>query len=130
MPRGLLDRIAAESAHDSRPIDTFESVLANLNVVLNARQGGSQTCPDFGIPDFTDAMHALPNGTAELCEALRKTIAAYEPRLASVTVRPATEQEPGTTLRFAISARLVDEATKRVVRFETCFRAGGRVEVA
>jgi type VI secretion system protein len=129
MARGLLDRIAADSAAGSHPVDPFESVLSNLTVVLNARQGSAATCPDFGVPDFTDAMHALPNGTPELCEALRKTIAAYEPRLTNVTVRPSPEQEPGATLRFAISARLMDPASKRVIRFETCFRAGGRVEV-
>lgn len=128
--RGLLDRIAAERPSESSPIDPFESVLANLRVLLNARQGGALSVSDFGVPDFTDTMHALPHGTNELCESLRKTIATFEPRLTGVSVRASTEQEPGTALRFAISARLVDTANKRVVRFETCFRAGGRIEVA
>jgi len=128
--RGLLDRIAAERPSDTRSIDPFESVLENLRVVLNARQGGALAVDDFGVPDFTDTMHALPHGTNELCESLRRTIASFEPRLTGISVRPSAEQEPGTTLRFAISARLVDASSKRVVRFETCFRAGGRIEVA
>lgn len=129
MARGLLDRIASETAAGSRPIDSYESVIANLTAVLNARQGGTATRPEFGVPDFTDRMHTLPQGTVELCEQLREVIVTFEPRLTNVMVRPSPDQEPGTTLRFGISARLVDSATKRVVRFETCFRPGGRIEV-
>jgi len=129
MARGLLDRIAAEHASGTRPIDTYESVVENLRAVLNSRQGGSSAAPEFGVPDFTDTMHALPHGSAELSEALRRTVAAFEPRLTNITVRPSPDQEPGTSLRFAISARLVETTSKRVVRFETSFRSGGRIHV-
>ena len=129
MTRGLLGRMAATNVADARRADVVDSVLEHLRALLNARRGGARTRDDFGIPDFTDTMHALPHGTAELCEALRETIEAYEPRLSHVRVRPGGQQEPGCLLRFEITARLVTEE-RRALRFSTLFRPGGRIEVA
>ena len=103
-------------------------MLEHLRALLNTRRGGALTRDDFGIPDFTDTMHALPHGTAELCEALRETIETYEPRLSHVKVRPAGQQEPGTLLRFEISAKLAADE-RRPIRFSTFLRPGGRIEV-
>lgn len=127
--RGLLSRLAATTVADARSVDPVESVLEHLRVLLNARRGGAETRDDYGVPDFTDALHAMPSGALDVCESLRATIAKYEPRLQNVTVKPAPIDGVALTLQFEVSGRLVLPNQRRPVRFSTRISPGGHVEI-
>jgi len=98
-------------------------------VLLNARRGASPSCPEFGIPDFSDLVHHFPGAIQTLQRAIRETITAFEPRLRQITVRPVPSEDP-LTLRFEITAQAVSARGGRgAFRFNTQMSPGGRMNV-
>src|SRR5690348_17126261 len=102
--RGLLSRLDATGLRATRALDEHDSIVEHLRVLLNARRGGSPSCPDFGIPDFSDLVHNFPGAIQVLQRAIRETILAYEPRLRQVTVRHIPDDEP-LVLKYEIIAQ-------------------------
>ncbi len=121
--RGLLSRLAS----GSRRADVVSSVVDHLRAMLNTRQGDSATVPDFGLVDFSDVCHNMPEAIGAIQQSIRTTILKYEPRLKNVSVRFVPSEDP-LTVRFEVVARLAD-ARRSVVRLRTALTAGGYVEV-
>ena len=121
--RGVLSRLRA----GRRSVDPAASIAAHLRELLNARQGLSETVPDYGVVDFNDVVHTLPDGLRGLQNALRATIAEHEPRLQNVAVRhvPSTD---ALSVRFEVSGRLTSDK-RSIVRLHTELRAGGLVVI-
>jgi type VI secretion system protein len=123
MSRGLLSRLAS----GSRRADVVSSVVDHLRVMLNTRQGESATVPDFGLVDFADVCHNMPEAIGAIQQSIRATILKYEPRLKNVSVRFVPSENP-LVVRFEVVARLAD-ARRSVVRLQTALSAGGQVNV-
>lgn len=117
--RGLLSRLRA----GRRSVDLVASIAAHLRELLNARQGLSETVPTFGIIDFNDVVHTLPDGIRTLQSSIRAAILEHEPRLQSVTVR-AIESPSSLSIRFEVLGRLANDR-RTMVRMHTELRAGG-----
>ena len=121
--RGLLSRIGT----DNRKVDTVESVMEHLRVLLNTCVGDAPTVPDFGLTDFSDIVHELPKGVHKIQQSIRDVILKFEPRLKNVSVRYIPDQEP-LTLRFEVVARVNDDS-RSVVRLRTRMESGGGFKV-
>jgi type VI secretion system protein len=117
--RGLLSRLSA----GRRSSDTAASIAAHLNELLNARQGLSESVSSYGVVDFNDVVHTIPDGVRTLAHSIRAAITEHEPRLQSVAVRLVPSEDP-LTLRFEIVGRLASDR-RTVVRLHTEMRAGG-----
>ena len=117
--RGLLSRLSA----GRRSVDQVASIAAHLRELLNARQGHSETVPSFGIVDFNDVVHTLPDGLRALQASIRAAIVEHEPRLQGVNVRMVESTNP-LTVCFEITGRLAEDR-RSVVRVHTELRAGG-----
>ncbi|MCE5246443.1 MAG: type VI secretion system baseplate subunit TssE [Candidatus Polarisedimenticolia bacterium] len=113
-----------------RASEVQASVLAHLRAMLNSRQGNAPAAPDYGVPDLTDLARGYPDSAASLERALQRSIAALEPRLASVEVRLAPPEDGSLTLAFEISARLVVGEGRAAVAFVTRVGPDGRVDVS
>lgn len=123
MTRGILGRLKT----GQRQVNDVESIIAHLAVLLNTHNGDSGTAMDFGVPDFTDALHDMPNQTSSFLDTIRQVILRYEPRLRNVTVRLAPRENP-LELNFEISARLND-ANRTLLRFQSTVGPGGHFKV-
>src|SRR5271168_4091771 len=64
-----------------------ESVLRNLQDVLNSRAGCCETRRDYGMPDFSDVATSFPEAVPTITRAIRAQIENFEPRLSGVNVR-------------------------------------------
>jgi type VI secretion system protein len=117
--RGLLSRLSA----GRRSVDQVSSIGAHLQELLNARQGLSDCAPSFGIVDFNDVVHTMPDGLRVLASSIRAAIVEHEPRLQSVNVRFVESPEP-LSIRFEITGRLASDR-REVVRVHTELRPGG-----
>ena len=117
--RGLLSRLHA----GRRSVDPVSSIAAHLRELLNARQGFASSAPSFGIVDFNDVVHTLPDGLRTLQSSIRAAIVEHEPRLQSVNVR-LVESSNLLSVRFEITARLASDR-REVVRVHTELRPGG-----
>jgi type VI secretion system protein len=116
---GLLDRLEKRGVgHDS-----LQSVIAHLRVLLNARAGMALTVPQFGVIDFNDIVHNLPDGIRQIQTSLRTTIQTYEPRLENINVRYVRDDQ-SLFLRFEITAQLVDKP-ERTLRIVSSWHPGG-----
>ena len=128
MARGLMQRLGGTARSRAGGSSDHASVLEHLRVLLNTRRGDSEAAPDFGIPDFTDYLHNVPNALLELQIALQQTIARYEPRLTQIVVRAVDVDPASLVLYFEVSAK-VTGARDQPLRFVTRMVRGGRVLV-
>lgn len=121
--RGLLSRLAT----GSRKADVVSSVVAHLADMLNTRVGESVTVPDYGLVDFADVCHNMPEAIGAIQQSIRATILKYEPRLRNVSVRFVPGDDP-LKVSFEVVARLAD-TRRSVVRLRTAMNAGGHMSV-
>ena len=120
---GLLSRLGT----GKRSADDRRSIANHLQELLNSRVGESIIALDFGLPDFTDIVHTIPEGVHTVQESLRDVIVKYEPRLCKVSVRFIPTDDP-FLLYFEIAARYTDDP-QQPFRVRTEMGFGGRFQV-
>ena len=130
----LLKRISAWEKEPHRrsredPKRTIGSVLDHLKQILNTRQGSVPIGEDYGVPDFTELLHAYPDSVRDFERSIRQTIQKYEPRLNGVRVRLIPQDEDILSLRFQIMAKLVTEDHKEPVIFESVVDSDGKISI-
>jgi type VI secretion system protein len=123
--RSLMERLHA-ATHPPPPALTStdasavaESILTNLNRVLNERQGCCETRVDYGMPDFNDLVGQFPDAIPVVVRAVKQQITTFEPRLADTVVRHIPDSSNPLSLSFQITAtvRAGDVSTR--ISFET-----------
>lgn len=130
----LLKRISAWEKEPHRrsiedPKRTLDSVLDHLQQILNTRQGSVPIGEDYGVPDFTELLHAYPDSVRDFERSIRQTIQKYEPRLNGIRVRLIPQDEDFLSLRFQIMAKLVTEDHKEPVLFESVVDSDGKISI-
>jgi type VI secretion system protein len=128
----LLSRIRSPQggpAHAPSDRELRASILENLAHMCGTRLGTMLTCPDYGIADVSEMIHAFPEAIQLMGNTLRHTIRTYEPRLQNVQVVHVPSEGHDLTLRFAIHARVVMDGVKRAIEFETMLDTSRRITV-
>jgi type VI secretion system protein len=121
--RGLLGRLGT----GQRKQDPLPAIVVHLGDLLNSHQGQAHTVPTFGVLDFNDVVHNLPDAVRHLQQSIRATIIEHEPRLSNVSVRFVASDDP-LTLQFEVVARLASDR-QSLVRLRTRVRPGGRIVI-
>lgn len=100
------------------------SIRGNLEGILNARR---QPLPHLatGLPDLGEIYQGLPYSFSRLVAAVQETVAAGEPRLSQVLVRPCADGASGPRLALEIAGR----SGGGFIRFRALFQGGKPVEV-
>lgn len=132
--RTLLERIRYAEEYDQRHAhvswsEVFDSILNNLQNMLNTCRGNCLTDPLYGLPHTTEIRNAMPHSIAPFEAAIRATIERHEPRLSNVRVKHVPSTDRGMELRFEISGIIQDEDGRQSVRFETYADEHGRLVV-
>ena len=107
--------------------ETRDSVLTHLKHICTTWQGSMLTCPDYGLVDVSELIHAFPDAIAMMAKAIRNSIQKYEPRLTNVVLKHVPSETGDLTLRFEISAQLTDGRSR--VKFETSLDAARKFDV-
>lgn len=97
--------------------------------MCSTRMGSMLTCPDFGVMDPSDLVHAFPDATTLLARSIRVTIETYEPRLQNVRVKFMADEEADLMLRFEVSAQIIRDGSKVPISFETALDASRQLSV-
>lgn len=116
--------VARRAVSDS---ETRDSVLQHLRHICTTWQGSMLTLPDYGLVDVSELIHAFPDAIAMMAKAIRNSVQKYEPRLANVMIKHVPSELGDLTLRFEISATLVDGKSR--VKFETSLDTARKFEV-
>ncbi|MGZ5971225.1 MAG: type VI secretion system baseplate subunit TssE, partial [Polyangiales bacterium] len=131
--RTLLEKIRnPELAGPRRVIqdsETRESVLRHLREMCTTWQGSMATCPDYGLVDVSELIHAFPDAIAMMAKAIRTSIANYEPRLTNVLIKHVPSETGDLTLRFEISAQIVGGDARNRLKFETSLDTSRKFDV-
>ncbi|NOQ96534.1 MAG: type VI secretion system baseplate subunit TssE [Calditrichae bacterium] len=91
-----------------------QSIVENLTLVLQTRQGSVQHLSDFGIPDIRQIY--FDEGTIEsVPDRIRETILKYEPRLGEVRVKKKEFDERNMRMTLEISAQIKQTPGKEVL---------------
>ncbi|NWL75391.1 type VI secretion system baseplate subunit TssE [Pseudomonas taiwanensis] len=95
--------------------ERVRAIKNHLELLLNARRGGSQSCPELGLPDMNDAGAGQMDLRNQICLDIREAVAAYEPRVQVVDVRPLITGEQPLGLRFRLHCLVpVRDASEQV----------------
>ncbi|WP_224247245.1 type VI secretion system baseplate subunit TssE [Hyalangium gracile] len=126
--RGLFSRLKSGDVHTSRRGDPLEAVTEHLRMLFNTRKGESVSAPGFGIMDFNDIIHTFPSAIERMQMSLRQAIQDYEPRLKNVVVLHVPDELDPTSLKFEVSAQLMERGSRRPIRFFTRLGRNSQVE--
>lgn len=129
----LLERLQTWEKEPTRrgredPRRMVDSILRHLKRILNTKQGNAPIAEDYGIPDFSEFMNALPRSVGEIERSIRLAIQKYEPRLTGVRVNFIPQEEDRLSLRFQIVARLATES-RNPIYIETVVDSDGKIEI-
>ncbi|MEM1043037.1 MAG: type VI secretion system baseplate subunit TssE [Bacteroidota bacterium] len=94
------------------------SIVANLDRLLNTRQGALSHLPGYGLPDISDVYREMPGSVVELKRAIESTVETFEPRLRRVRVEHQATDRYAMQLVFLLTAETLDGDR---VRFKTTF---------
>ncbi len=130
----LLDRIREAERQGNLPQGDdirllMRSVLNNLQRILNTRRGNVETLPEFGIPDFTEIVHTMPESIIQFQQAIRQTIRRYEPRLEHVRVKYMPVEDDPLAIHFELMAHLPVGRKRHPVTIHTEVTSEGMVKV-
>jgi type VI secretion system protein len=127
--RGLFARLGQGDLHTSRRADPVEEVTQHLRVLFNTRKGESVSAPGYGIMDFNDIIYTFPSAIERMQMSLRQAIQEYEPRLKNVVVLHVPDELDPISLKFEVSAHLVQRGSRRPIRFFTRLGRNSQVDL-
>jgi type VI secretion system protein len=115
---GKIDRVAVG-----------DSILRNLQGVLNSHAGCCETRPDYGMPDFNDLASHFPDSITTIARAIKLQIENFEPRLSGVSVRHVPDPTHPLSLSFNIGVTLtLDDGSERL-SFQTDLSDDGKLRM-
>jgi type VI secretion system protein len=112
-----------------------KSLVDHLTRLLNTRQGSVPIDLDYGMSDLSNIAGSFAIGTtAAICQEVAMQISRYEPRLANprITVSNAAEERNVISLRFDVTARIVDsrpQASSEILSLLMRIDSSGRVHL-
>lgn len=114
----LLDRLedpgcATHGRTTRRSTQTcVQAVKRHVEQLLNARQGGSQSSPSIGLPDFNDAAMGSVDLVRQASLGIRGAIENNEPRIRVCAIRLLPRDQQPLQLGFRVDCHLVvDESS-------------------
>jgi len=102
------------------------SVMDNIRVILNSRQGALKHLPDYGLPDLSVVYRHLPASAQLLRQHIAQTLLKYEARLLAIDI-DLMETEQIDLLRYELVCHLKQAG---LVRFGTYFRPDQAVQLS
>ncbi len=133
--RRLLERIRDMAANPynrgSMDIeDLQESILHNLQSILNTRQGSALISNDFGVPDFSLLAGAFDfSEIAKIEDGIKKVIMRYEQRLKNIEIEFKQNPDDPLQMFFLLKADMVNIDDDSTVFFETILSSNGRFTI-
>ncbi|MBP0714317.1 type VI secretion system baseplate subunit TssE [Burkholderia sola] len=86
--------------------ERIQAIKRHLSWLLNARRGSSQSSPGLGLQEFNDATSNSTDLRSRICEDIRATVEAFEPRVKAVEVLPIASDDLQLQFRLQCVASL------------------------
>ncbi|MDR0183474.1 type VI secretion system baseplate subunit TssE [Lysobacter arvi] len=127
MPKGngsLFDRLDSNVRPLSRTLgrertaERIGAIKRHLERLLNARQGCALSNPDYGLPDFNDAVSGTTDLLTCLAAGVRVAIAQYEPRVDVRQVRLMPDADSPVELYFRVDCTMPVDHKEQLVEID------------
>lgn len=82
--------------------ERIQAIKRHLEWLLNTRQGCSLSSPELGLRDFNDASMGSADLQLRVSEDIRRSVAAYEPRVKVLGVNVRTDPAQPLDLHFRL----------------------------
>ena len=102
--------------------ERVRAIKAHIERLLNSRQGGSQSCPGFGLHDFNDASDSQMDLRNRICEDIRSVVSTYETRVQIQGLACVSTQGPPTSLHFRLHCLVPLKGSKEQVEIDLFVR--------
>ncbi|MEM7740552.1 MAG: type VI secretion system baseplate subunit TssE [Pseudomonadota bacterium] len=131
---GLFDRLTgrgknryADDLYDTlrQDIETLLNSECRFKAVSSELQSLGGSLLDYGVPEFSHLQASDSQTAAEIAEAFRTTLAAWEPRLTRISVVPTRDRRDSTTVLLRITASLAGHEDERLA-FDTALQTVGQ----
>ena len=118
---GVLAKIASpDSGASGRRLSEEQlrrDILSSLQAICRTRVGTMLSCPEYGLCCVGELVHGFPEAAETVVRSLKRSIAAYEPRLTGVRVRHVPSLD--LIVHLDIEAQMVFGKSKTAVQFHT-----------
>jgi len=101
------------------------SVMDNIRVILNSRQGSLKHLLDYGLPDLSLVYRHLPASAHMLRQHIATVLLKYEPRLRAIDII-LLEQDQADLLKYELACHLKQAG---LVRFGSYFTPDRAVQL-
>lgn len=129
----LLQRLEGDHRRSAGPSGNLDetavadSILADLRVLLNSRQGCCESRADYGLSDFDAAADNYRNAIAAIARDVEKQIKLFEPRLRNVFVRSIEDKTRPLEVVFHVAAELAFRDRTVKVSFDSVLGSDGHM---
>lgn len=106
--------------------ERIRAIKRQLEWILNARRGSSQSSPDLGLRDLNDAAIGAVDLRQLVCLDIHAAVAAYEPRAKVVDVRPLAGAESSLDLGFRLVCKVPLNNQEEQVEIDLLFHHQGQ----
>jgi type VI secretion system protein len=121
---GLFDRLMVdqsacrEASRQENASQKFAAIKRHLEILLNARQGCSQSSPELGLRDFNG--HEVSSGDllAQVSADIRRTIERFEPRVQVRALKAVHEAHTPMELHFRLDCHVQVNNHKQQLQLE------------
>jgi type VI secretion system protein len=107
----------------------LESIIQNVQNMLNVRMGSVMALPEFGMPDFNDVVNQFPDAIQYIRNAIQHFIEEYEPRIESVNVYYVPDPDQPLHMKYSIEGRIRYQNEVSNVMFDTVLTGSGQATV-
>ncbi|MEO1043604.1 MAG: type VI secretion system baseplate subunit TssE [Pseudomonadota bacterium] len=116
-----------EEFYDSlrKDIETLLNSECRFKAVPSQLQHLDGSLLEFGVPEFSHLQASDTQTAAEIAEAFRATLVAWEPRLTRISVVPTRDRRDSTTVLLRITASLAGQEDERLA-FDTALQSVGQ----
>lgn len=101
-----------------RTAERISAIKRHLERLLNACQGCALSSPDYGLPDFNDAVAGTADLRTRLAASVRAAIVQYEPRVYVRHVRLLPDGDSPTELHFRVDCAIPADHKDQLVEID------------
>lgn len=102
----------------SEEVKLRSSIIENLKMILNTRQGSILHLPDFGMPDVLQVYFKSGCSIEPIIDQIKHTILKYEPRIGNALIEKSDFDQNNMRISLKINASIKDTLNKEILLTE------------
>ncbi len=108
----------------------LNSIIKNLNTILNSMAGCCEIRPEYGLTDFNAVFQSHQDTAIKLCRDIENQIKMFEPRLYNSIVTIIDDPDRPLEFVFNIEAQLFYKNKKMKIQICSVLDSNGKISIS